>query len=103
MGPPLSGPTPARARLVRKRLEPGVPRPGRIGVDVRLLHLLHDPPEELAAVRERGLELVRAALAKAPVEVELALEHAEVDLAVDRRRPRQEAGAERLPQGDGVV
>src|SRR4051794_36120105 len=92
-----------RYRIAGERLEAGVPGAGRVDVDVRLLHLLDDPLEQLAAVGERRLELVGAALAKAPVEVELALEDAEIDLVLDRRRPAQEAGAERLAERDRVV
>ena len=44
-----------------------------------------------------------AALAEAPEEPELAVVDAEVDLAGHRRRPREEAGAEELAQGDRVV
>src|SRR5436190_4163610 len=93
----------ARAGLVRERLQAGVPRAGRVGVYVRLIHLLDDPAEELAPVVVGRLELGSGALAKAPVEVELLLEDAEVDRCRNRRRPFEEARAESLAQRDRVV
>src|SRR5438477_6637676 len=101
----LASPTRRRrraARVGRKRLQAGVPRAWRVYVDVRLVDLLDDPLEELTAVLQRRLELLGAPLAQAPVEVELLLEDAEVDLVVDRRRPGEEARAERLAQRDRV-
>src|SRR5436190_12669171 len=74
-----------------------------IGVDVRLLDLLHDPAEELAAVSMGRLELLAGERRQVPVEVELLLEHPEGDLVVDRRRPLQESRAERLAQRHRVV
>ena len=62
-----------------------------------------DPAEELAGVVEGQLELVAGQLPQPPEEVELAVGGAEVDLAVDRRRPVEEARAEELAQGDRVV
>ena len=48
--------------------------------------------KSLPALRQRQLELVAGALPQPPEEVELPLGGAEVDLAVDRRRPVEEAG-----------
>ena len=51
--------------ILRERLQPGVPGTRRVGVDPRLLDLLAHPLEQLAAVVERRLELIAAALAAA--------------------------------------
>ncbi len=72
-------------------------------MDPRLLHLLAHLLEQGAAVVQRGLELVAAAVAQPPQEPELLLGDAEVDLVVDRRHPVQERRAEHLAQSDRVV
>ena len=57
-----------------------------------LLELVAHPAEEEAGVLEGELELVAVQLTQVPVEVELAVGGAEVDLAVDRRRPSRKPG-----------